>query len=105
MAAGLLGMLGAPNIDDGALADFLPDWQNAFEALPDEDRPVRLHPARRSYYQSAFESMLESEQPKTILWPLLRTWTLAVKCLDESAPELMEWRSALAKLRLLGEDF
>lgn len=105
MAAGLFGMLGAPNIEDSALADFLPRWQNAFEALSDKDRPVRLHPARKAYYLNAFETMLESEQPKTMLWPLLRTWTLAAKNLNESAPELKEWRSALAKMRLLGEDF
>ena len=105
MAAGLLGMLGAPNIEGSALVDFLPGWINAFEALPDQDRPARLHPARRQYYLSAFETMLESELPETMLWPLLRTWTLAAKNLPENAPEVMEWRSALAKLRLLGEDF
>jgi hypothetical protein len=105
MAAGLLGMLGAPNIEDSVLAEFLSGWHNAFQALPDRARPTRLHPARKQYYLSAFETMLEGDQPKTMLWPLLRTWTLAAKNLPGNAPELREWRSALAKLRLLGEDF
>jgi hypothetical protein len=102
---GLLGMLGAPKVDQPTLSSWVVEWESMFEGLPLEGRHPRLHPCRRNYYLKAFEVILESDQPENILWPLLRTWTLAVDSLDESDPWLQSWRDLCGQLGLLGADF
>lgn len=105
LSAGLLGLLGAPRLEAGSLASWLPAWQEAFEALPAEKRPARLLPARLAYYRSGFEAILSGAQPQAVLWPLLRTWTLMINTLPADSPALEPWRQALLQLGLLGEGF
>jgi len=102
---GLLGMLGAPKVDTELLTSWVREWDNTFRALPEDGRPHGLHLDRRNYYLKAFKVLLESEQPKKALWPLLRTWTLAVGALPESDPGIQNWKDALHQIGLLGPDF
>jgi hypothetical protein len=102
--AGALGLLGGPNVDAQTLESWSGDWEAALDAL-DDSRPVRLHPHRRTYYTRAFDSMLASEQPLDMLWPLMRTWTLAVCSLSEEHPAVPAWREACHHLGLMGEAF
>src|SRR3990170_1007444 len=69
--AGLLGLLGAPNVDDETLRSWLPAWQAAYQALPEAQAPPTLQACRQGYYRQAFEKLLSSEQPHNVLWPLL----------------------------------
>lgn len=86
------GAIGRPGLADGLADLFTPSeplnadqwnelhaaWQAALgaaAALP--DAPVRLHPARRLYYERA-AAALQEEQPAAALWIMLRTWTLAL---------------------------
>ncbi|MFH1634469.1 MAG: hypothetical protein ABIG63_10755 [Chloroflexota bacterium] len=105
MYAGLLGLLGAPRVDAEILASWLPAWETTLDALPQVGRHPRLHPYRKSYYLQAFQAILGSGQPQNILWPLLRTWTLAARSLPESDPVIQKWRDACQHLGLLGPDF
>ncbi len=105
MYHGLLGLLGAPNVTADTLNSWLKPWQTAFLAIPAESLPARLHPDRLAYYQKAFESLLKSEQPNSVLWTLLRTWTQAVKQLETDSPERNEWYNAFEHLGLAGEGF
>lgn len=102
---GLLGMLGAPNVDPQTLASWVTEWETAVQSLPGESRHPRLHPYRFNYYRKAFDSILESERPENILWPLLRTWTLAVNNLSGSDPIFQNWKDASHQLGLLGAGF
>lgn len=105
MYAGLVGMLGAPRVNADTLAVWLPAWETTLAAMPQAGRPPRLHPYRISYYLRAFEAILGSGQPQNILWPLLRTWTLAAQSLPEGDPAIQGWRDACHHLGLLGPDF
>jgi hypothetical protein len=105
MYAGLLGLLGAPNVELNQIAGWIPQWEDAYRIIPPDETPARLHPARRLYYQKAFESILGGVEPKAVLWPLLRTWTLAVKLLHKDAPQRSDWDRALEGLGLQGEGF
>ena len=105
MYAGLLGLLGAPRVDGETLAAWLPAWETTLDALPQAGRHPRLHPYRKSYYLRAFEAIMGSGQPQNILWPLLRTWTLAARSLSEGDPAIQGWRDACQHLGLLGSDF
>ncbi len=102
---GLLGMLGAPHVDSQSLVAMVAEWQNTFQSLPEAGHHPRLHPYRLNYYRQAFNAILESEQPENILWPLLRTWTLAASILPESDPGYQSWSDTARQLNLLGPDF
>jgi hypothetical protein len=99
LAAVVLSLLGGNEVDETTLAGFLPEWEKAFieaAGIPTVNR--RIAAARLEYYSLAFGSMLESETPQTILWPLMLTWTLSISVL----PPLwgVPWRSACATLEL-----
>jgi hypothetical protein len=102
---GLLGLLGAPNVDAGLITTWLDGWQAALEALPAEVAPPRLHLHRLVYYRQAFKSLLEGQRPETALWPLLHTWTLAINHLSPQAEGQAAWQEACGQLGLLGADF
>jgi len=102
--AGLLGMLGGPHVDEETLKAWVPVWSSAYAAIPASTAPARLHISRRSYYQRAFESVLE-KQPLAILWPMLHTWTQAISLLPEDSTARQGWRQAFEYLGLLGRPF
>lgn len=102
---GLLGLLGAPKVDAGTFKAWLPAWQSAYEAAGHSQPNPRLHPARLSYYRLAMEAILAGEQPAAVLWPMLRTWTLAAAALPADAPERAAWQQALTSLGLAGPAF
>ncbi len=102
---GLLGLLGAPLVDQDVLKSWLPVWRAAYQALEPEKAPARLHPLRLSYYSKALDALLASSQPHTALWPLLRTWTLAIASLPEPGEHLQAWSQALGFLGLTGSGF
>jgi hypothetical protein len=99
---GLLGLLGAPNCSASWLKDRLKDWADAFQALSDGERRVRYHPARFQYYQAAFKEMLESEEPQTLLWPLLSTWSDLISALPVDSVYRTDWQRAMEALGLYG---
>jgi hypothetical protein len=102
---GLLGLLGAPNVDAPDLQAWLAPWQAAYAAVSPEIAPPRLHPARCAYYKRAFEKIASGERPQDILWPLLRTWTHTVQLLPEDSEARLAWTEALQRLGLLGSGF
>jgi hypothetical protein len=103
--AGLLGLLGKPNVDAATLISWLPFWESAYRAVPSAQAPARLHPLREYYYRRAFETMLDSSQPQDVLWSLLNTWTLAVNQLPVDHPARREWQTAFEHLGLLAHGF
>jgi predicted nucleotidyltransferase len=102
---GLLGLLGASDLEAGVVESWLPAWEAAFQALPEGTAPARLHPDRRAYYQQSMDALLHSDNWQAALWPLLNTWTLAVTTLGEDAEQARPWQDAFARLDLLGDGF
>ncbi len=104
LAAGLLGLLGAPNVDFFALAGFLPEWEKDFqEAASRPQVEERIHPARLEYYKKALEVLLSSQNPQALLWPFVHTWSLAAAVLPPDRQAA--WQSACQQLGLVGEAF
>jgi hypothetical protein len=102
---GLLGLLGAPQVDVQTLKSWLPSVETAYIAIPEASRPPRLHPARSHYYLRSFEAFLGGDQPLVILWPLLRTWTLASSLLPGNSIHRASWEAAVTHLGLMGDAF
>jgi hypothetical protein len=102
--AGLVGLLGASNLDPVTLNQWLAEWKLAFEAAMENSRvDPRIHRARLNYYEKGIQALLAGENPRAALWPLLQTWTLAVDVLPHHA--VVAWRSACEQLHLTGSGF
>ena len=103
--AGLIGLLGGANTEGQGSREWISAWRAAYDAVPVDLRPVRLHQSRRLYYQNAFQSLVESGQPLSVLWPLLYSWTQSALLLPEDDPALQLWNDTLTRLGLLGAGF
>ena len=99
MNAGLLGLLGASDLEPPTINAWLPDWKLAFESAVESGRvDPRVNQARLNYYEKAIQAILTGDNPCAALWPLLQTWTLAADVLPDHA--LDAWRSACDQLGL-----
>jgi hypothetical protein len=97
MDAALTGLMGASSLEPSAIQSWLPDWKAAFEAAVESSRvDPRIDPSRVNYYEKAILAMLEGKRPRSALWPLMQTWTLAVDVLPEMAGN--PWRAACDQL-------
>lgn len=103
--AGFLGLLGAPAVGVETIRTWLPGWQEAYAALPEEKAPIRLSPHRWLYYLKAVEAMLDSSNGRDSIWPLWRTWTHAVCSLPEDSSHLAAWQQAGEQLGVVGPAF
>jgi hypothetical protein len=104
MNAGLIGLLGASDLDPSVINGWVPEWRLAYEAaLENGSADARIHPARLNYYEKAIKAMLAAETPRAALWPLLQTWTLAVDVLSDDA--LHAWRAACEQLHFTTSGF
>ncbi len=102
---GLLGLLGAPSVQLEHLRSWIPLWQSAYRALPPDLAPARVNIMRQEYYHKAFETLLESSQPLAVLWPLLRSWTMAIASMPDAGDHQVAWRASLESLHLTGAGF
>ena len=102
---GLLGLLGGAKFDREQMRSYLPAWEAALLALSQPANKLRLHPQRKLYYRRAFETMLEMEEPRLLLWPLINTWTLAVQQFAEDSAAWTAWNEACLALELSGPAF
>ena len=99
LAAKLLGLLGADQVEAATLTGFLPEWEKAFiEAANNPTVERNIAVPRLGYYKLAFESMLASEMPQAVVWPLILTWTQSVSALPPTWSE--HWLSACKMLGL-----
>jgi hypothetical protein len=102
LMTGLSSLISFGETEPATLHSWLDSWNAAFEAashLSGQADP-ELHPARKHYLYNAQESLLESDHPAAILWPLLLTWTRAVQSLPRTTVHHQPWREAMASLHL-----
>jgi hypothetical protein len=102
---GLLGLLGAAELQVEQLHSWLPEWQAAIKALPVHIAGARLHPHRIHYYRAAIEEALSGAQPFACLWPLLATWSEATAILEQDELTTTSWSKAMGQIGLLGDNF
>ncbi len=105
LSAGLEGLLSGSNVDIETLRSFLPDWVGAYQAIPEQSRPAKLHPCRFHYYLHAFEAILSGEHPQAILWPLVNTWTQAARLTPVETNAYSGWVKASENLGFYGPVF
>ena len=104
LSAGLLGLLGANGVDKSTLVSWIPEWESTFRAGAETGKAYpSIHIARLNYYKKCFESMLDSDDPTVMLWPMINTWTRAALSLTEE--ESGSWESARTTLGFSGAGF
>jgi hypothetical protein len=75
-------------------------WQAAFEqAGAEKNAPAELNSACLNYYLRGASAVF-AQNPAAGLWPLLRSWTLAVSILPAGSPLLQPWMEACQTLGL-----
>ncbi|NLG72291.1 MAG: hypothetical protein GX495_09650 [Chloroflexi bacterium] len=102
---GLLGLLGANNLDTETVRSWLSPWEAAFDAAYEVSSEARFHPARRVYYQQAFDSFIAAGQPQLLMWALQRKWVQAVCQLPEDSPVVKDWQQAFTQMGIYGDAF
>jgi hypothetical protein len=95
-----MGLIGAQNVELDGIKDWQTSWESAYDALPPGQAPARLHPDRKYYYLRAFEEMLGSDQPGTVLWP-----TTMANILSENSAAQDNWQQVFEQVGLLGDGF
>lgn len=96
-------LIGADQIDGWSIAEQLSAWAQTFDAAAELDAKPELHPVRRDYYLQAFQTLIDQERAQAILWPLLRTWSLAaseVEATGRHLPKEDVWQATLQQMRL-----
>jgi len=102
---GFMALLGAQNVEIDSIRSWLEPWEAAYDLLRPGKTLSRLDPVRKQYYLRAFESILDSQQPGAILWPLLSTWTLIPNNLPKNTPARESWQEAFRELGFLEDGF
>ncbi len=97
-------LIGADKAGSELLGGYVSEWHKDFlEAAGRPKVDERIAIPRLAYYNLAFESMLTSETPQAIIWPLVHTWTLAASVLPPT--HQAKWQAAMTSLGLVGVDF
>jgi len=96
---------GTVEIDDELVGAWSAQWTDAFQAAASSGADPRFSLARHGYYRRAFDALYAGQQPLSILWPLLNTWTQLIAPLPVDAPAYLAWRQAMTTIGLLGDVF
>jgi len=102
---GLLGLLGAADVQIDQLRSWLPAWETTIKTVPKPIAGARLHPHRIHYYRTAIEETLSGNQPYACLWPLLSTWGEAASVLEQDEQTTSNWQEAMEQIGLVGDKF
>lgn len=101
LLAGDAVQVGEQNIE--TLKTWVAQWEEDFKRLNQNyDVPAELHIHRLAYFMRAYHEMLASDHPETILWPLIKTWTLMASTMPSQSGN---WQKACQQLGLAGEAF
>lgn len=105
LAAGLVDLIMSQPVSDEIWDSWLVHWEDVIDTISDQENyPQRLNPCRKRYYLNA-ASVLRNDHPEAALWPILRSWTLAVSLLPEENSFYENWRAACKILELGDANF
>jgi hypothetical protein len=105
LAPALVDLLVSRELSGSEWQVWLSSWSQDYAAAAEkENRPAKLHPARKIYYRKAIEALQENNEPAAALWTLLVTWTQVVQFLG-SGYENDGWQSFMQQLGLEKDSF
>jgi len=104
LALAFNNLLGSVSLSHDLLKSWLDEWEKIIDSLSDTEGSVPLLVDKKIYYRDAMVSMLKSEKPQDMLWPLINTWTEAISLLPENNKSQLAWIKALTTLGFAGKD-
>lgn len=102
----LLGLIGADLVSHEHCTTWREAWQSALVAASKaRNCPPDLHSARKAYYLQSCDAMLESGSYQAAFWPMLDTWSQAVKVLWEEIPHREAWLAFCEELGFVPDHY
>ena len=98
-------LLGAVNLPQERLEDWLGYWTQAMQSLRDDSKQGTVLSEQETYFLSALDELIHSETPAAGLWPLLNTWTELLTLLPEKVQLQPPWIKAITTLGFAGSDY
>jgi hypothetical protein len=98
-------LLGAVTVSKNTITDWLASWQDALAVVQKDSGSLPILAQKKTYYQAAIESSLNSAQPSDSIWPLIVTWTEAVNHVPNHPQLLPPWIKAITILGFAGKDY
>lgn len=98
-------LLGAVNLPQEKLEEWLGHWNQAMQTLGEESRPGTVLSAQKTYFFSALDDLIHSDTPTAGLWPLLNSWTEIIRLLPEKIQLQTAWIKAITALGFAGSDY
>ena len=98
-------LLGAVNLPQEQLNEWLDHWTRAMQTLKKEPNQGPILVDQDTYFQAALGEMVQTKPPSAGLWPLLITWTEIISLLPENAEIRTPWIGALTSLGFAGNDY
>ncbi len=98
-------LLGAVNLSQDKLSEWLEDWSRAMHTLQERSSQDTILAEQETYFFSAMEEFTKNESRMAGLWPLLNTWTAIITLLPDETQLQTPWISALTNLGFAGSDY
>ena len=98
-------LLGAANLPQESLTSWMEDLTQALKILKEESEPGTILVDQETYFLRAVEEIVQGENPKAGLWPLLNTWTGIITLLPDKTQLQVPWIKALTTLGFAGNDY
>jgi hypothetical protein len=98
-------LLGAVNLPQDQLLEWLDNWSQAMQALRSKNHPGTILVDKENYFYAAMEYMIQNEARSAGLWPLLNTWTEIIAQLPDQTQAQTAWISAITSLGFAGSDY
>jgi hypothetical protein len=98
-------LLGAVNLPQKRLAEWLSYWTEAMGLLQEKAEPGSILAEQDAYYQGALKELIQSEPKSAGLWPLLNIWTETIGLLPDQNQLQTPWIAALTSLGFAGSDY
>jgi hypothetical protein len=105
LAIAFTQLLGGISLTHDLLRSWLKEWDLLLNKINNSVSPPPLLLEKKIYYQAAMETILESNQPEAVLWPLLTTWTDALQLLPDDRQSQLAWLKAITTLGFAGNDY
>ncbi len=98
-------LLGSVSLTHDQLKSWLDEWEKTIDSLsaPGSSTPPLVE--KKIYYQAAMVSILKSEKPQDMLWPLINTWTEAISLLPGNNKIQLAWIKTITALGFAGKDY
>jgi hypothetical protein len=105
LAVAINHLLGGVSLSHEQLASWLDEWDKTIDALPSTGNSIPMLVDKKIYFKAAMDSILGSQKPLDMLWPLIITWTEAITLLPGNHDVRLAWIKAITALGFAGKDY